>query len=123
MPTAIDFLDGLMPSGGIEAMYAANKALALEARCLLAERLSLELPAPDEMIGSLATLPLPDGPPVEAGTTDSLAQALFAKHRIELPVVHWPKAGRRWFRISAMIYNERAEYERLGEALAEEIAR
>lgn len=121
VPTVIDFLDTLLPSGGIKAVYAANKALALEGRAILAERLGVDVPAPAEMIGSIATLPLPDGAPIETGQTDPLGQVLFQKHRIEVPVVHWPTTGKRWFRVSAAIYNERADYERLADALAEEL--
>ena len=122
VPTAIDFLETLLPGGGIEAVYAANKALVLEGRRIISERLGLEPSAPADMIGSIATLPLPDGPPPELGRTDALAQALFRKHRIEVPVVHWPESGRRWFRISAASYNELAHYERLAEALAIELS-
>ena len=102
-------------------MYAVNKALVLEGRRVISERLGLEPHAPAEMIGSIATLPLPDGPPPELGRTDALGQALFRKHRIEVPIVHWPESGRRWFRISAASYNETAHYERLAEALAIEL--
>lgn len=120
-PAAIDFLDGLLPSGGIEAVYAANKALALTGRSILMERLGVGAPAPEEMIGSIATLPLPDGPLPAMGQRDPLAIALYDKHRIEVPIVHWPATGRRWIRISAMIYNESTEYERLADALAAEL--
>ncbi len=121
VPTAMDFLGGLLPSGGFDALYAANKALALEGRGILVERLGLEAPAPAEMIGSIATMPLPAGALPEPGQRDPLAIALYDNHQIEVPIVHWPAAGRRWIRISAMVYNERSDYERLADALATEL--
>lgn len=120
VPVAIDFLDGLLP-GGIEAVYDANKALALEARRIVTERLGIEAPAPEDMIGSIVTLPLPDGLAPDLGATDALAQSLFKKHRIEIPVIHWPAPGKRWFRMSAMMYNEPADYEHLADALETEL--
>ena len=122
VPTALDFLEALLPEGGIDAVYAANKALVLEGREVISKRLGLESHAPAEMIGSIATLPLPDGPPPELGRNDALGQALFQKHRIEVPIVHWPRPGRRWFRISAASYNELDHYERLAQALAIELS-
>src|SRR5439155_964428 len=60
VPEAIRFLGGLLPGGWPELM-ARNRALALEARRILCEALAVTPPCPDEMIGSLATVPLPDG--------------------------------------------------------------
>ncbi len=122
VPTAIEFLSQVIPGGGIEAVYEANHALALEGRRILTERLGLEAPAPEEMLGSIVTLPLPAGPPTVMGRVDALAQVLFEKHRIEVPIVHWPEPGRRWFRISAMLYNAPADYEHLADALEAELA-
>jgi isopenicillin-N epimerase len=66
-------------------------------------------------------MPLPAGALPEPGQRDPLAIALYDNHQIEVPIVHWPAAGRRWIRISAMVYNERSDYERLADALATEL--
>jgi isopenicillin-N epimerase len=63
------------------------------------------------MLGSLASVPLPDGP------REPLRAALFDKYRIEVPVMAWPAAPRRLVRVSAQLYNATADYERLAAAL------
>ena len=45
--------------GGWPAVMAANHALALAGRDLVAAALGVEAPAPDAMLGSMAALPLP----------------------------------------------------------------
>jgi isopenicillin-N epimerase len=47
---------------------------------------------------------------------DPLQDELFAKG-IEVPIIPWPDPPRRLVRVSAQVYNERADYERLVEAL------
>lgn len=121
VPTAIDFLEGVLP-GGIQAVRAHNRALVLEGRGILCEALGVSPPAPDSMVGSLVTLPLPaspaDAPP--SGRVDPLQLALFERHRVEVPIMHWPAKGRRWVRISAQVYNDRSDYERLAAGLVAE---
>lgn len=121
VPSAIDFLEGVLP-GGLPAVRAHNRALVLEGQGVLCEALGVQPPAPDSMRGSLVTLPLPasapDAPP--SGRVDPLQLALFERHRIEVPIVHWPVKGRRWVRISAQVYNDRADYERLAAGLVAE---
>ncbi|MEM6674569.1 MAG: aminotransferase class V-fold PLP-dependent enzyme [Planctomycetota bacterium] len=116
VPIALRFLDEVVP-GGIARVREMNRALALEGRSILCDALGCEPPAPESMIGSLATLPLPDGPPPPMGRHDALHGELFDRHRIEVPVVHWPELGRRWIRISAQLYNDRSDYEKLADAL------
>lgn len=120
LPRALDFLSSLRP-GGIEAHMAANHALAVEGARVIRTALQVESQAPESMLGSMATIPLPDGPPAPEGRTDLLQQRLFEHHRIEVPIAHWPVPGKRWVRISAQAYNELGDYERLAEALAEEL--
>jgi isopenicillin-N epimerase len=119
IPYALRYLDGLVP-GGLSALMPMNHALALEARRILVDRLGLEVPCPDEMVGSMAAVELPDGRGVDA---ESLHQMLQEKWRIEVPVFAWPAAPKRLVRVSAQIYNQRAQYERLADALDNELRR
>jgi isopenicillin-N epimerase len=125
LPEALRFIQGLLP-GGFPALAEHNRRTALAARARLCDALGCAPPAPDSMIGALATIPLPDGDGAPCPSPlylDPLQEALFSRHGIEVPVVPWPAPPRRLLRISAQIYNDRADYERLASALAEELAR
>ena len=117
VPRALEVLESLTP-GGWDEVRTTNRRLALAARSLLAEFLDCGLPCPDEMIGSLAALPLPDGEPGSLLTTGPLQAALLEDFRIEVPVMTWPTAPKRLVRVSAQLYNHHDQYERLGRALA-----
>jgi len=123
VPKAIEYLPTLV-EGGWPALMARNRALALEARRLLCAAAGTPPPCPDEMVGSLAAVRLPDGT-AEVGwrRPDPLQPRLFEDWRIEVPVMSWPAAPRRLVRISAQLYNRREHYERLAEALRKELAR
>src|SRR6266542_1316810 len=123
VPAAIEYLGSLLP-GGWPALMAANHALALEARELLCVAAGSTPPCPDEMVGSLASIVLPDGPPADIGwrRPHPLLRRLFDGWGIEVPVMSWPAAPRRLLRISAQLYNPRDHYARLAEALAKELA-
>jgi isopenicillin-N epimerase len=121
VPAALAAIESCERGGWPEVMQK-NRALALEARALLASALGVKVPAPEEMIGALAALPVPgvaQGPGALPGSggLDPLQDRLFTEHRIEVPVFSWPGAGRRLIRIAAQRYNRRADYERLAEAL------
>jgi isopenicillin-N epimerase len=107
---AIRFMGSLLPGGWVEIMRR-NHALALRGRDILASALSIEVPAPDDMLGSMAALPLPDG------DADALHDKLLEEFRIEVPIMAWPHPPRRVLRISAHVYNEEREYADLAEAL------
>lgn len=118
IPTAIDHLASLVP-GGFSEVMRHNRALALEARDLLCATLGVEAPAPDDMIGALAAVPLPDGdggyaPPLYL---DALQERLWVEHRIEVPIIPWPRPPKRLVRVSAQLHNTRADYEKLAVAL------
>jgi isopenicillin-N epimerase len=118
VPTALEFMGSLLLGGWTDLM-ARNHALALAARDVLASELGIGPPAPDEMIGSMATLPLPDGTATRAASLygDALQDELLERDGIEVPVVPWPRPPKRLIRVSAQAYNDLAEYERLADAL------
>lgn len=119
---AIRLLGGLLP-GGWPEVRARNHALVLAGRDLLTAALGIPAPAPDAMLGSLAAVPLPDGPTSEVGhdALDPLQRTLFTRHRIEVPLPPWPAPPRRLIRIAAQLYNRVNEYEALARALRLEL--
>jgi isopenicillin-N epimerase len=118
VPEAIRFVGGLMP-GGWPEIYARNRAMALEARRRLCEALDSAPVAPDSMIGSLASISLPDALPGASPLPQSepLHRALADEYGIEVPVFVWPSPPKRLLRISAHLYNTEADYENVARAL------
>jgi isopenicillin-N epimerase len=123
VPVAIEFMGSLLPGGWREVMQR-NRALALAGRKLLCEALQLPLPCPDAMIGSIASIPISDGktmkPPKTPLYLDALQELLFAKWKIEVPIIPWPAPPKRLLRISAQLYNSLPQYEYLRAALLKE---
>ncbi len=111
LPVALDFLDKLMP-GGHAAVMEANHAKALAARLIIQETLGASTLAPDDMIGTMAAIQLPDSP-----ATATLGARLMKDHKIEVPITGFPDWPHQMVRVSAMPYNALAEYERLARAL------
>ena len=119
VPNAIDYVGALVPGGWPEVMRR-NRELALEARRTLCDALRIPLPCPDDMVGSLAAVPLPDGTLTDVTwrQREPLQSRLFDDWGIEVPIHSWPRAPRRLVRISAQLYNGRADYVRLADAIA-----
>jgi isopenicillin-N epimerase len=116
VPAAIDCVGSLLPGGWPEVMRR-NRATVLAGRRRLCEALAVEPPAPESMIGSLASLPLPDARAARVPGLDPLQETLYREHLIEVPVSAWPAPPRRLLRISAQLYNGPSDYERLAAAL------
>jgi isopenicillin-N epimerase len=118
VPEAIRWLGRLLP-GGWRELRERNHELAVQARRLLCDRLEVEPPGPEYMLGAMATIPLPErfqGVP-QSGKIDAEQLRLYDKFGIEVPFFRIGNPERRYVRISAQIYNSLAEYERLAEAL------
>ena len=118
IPEALRFMGSLLP-GGWEGVRAHNRALVLRGRTILCETLGIEAPAPESMIGSLATVPLPPG---LAPSPEGITGALFERYHIEVPTWFWPAAPARILRVSAQVYNDESQYTRLAAALTEVLA-
>jgi len=121
VPAALEFMDSLLP-GGWDDVREHNHSLALAARSLLCTALDLEPYCPDDMIGSIASLPLPPGsvePPTSPLYADPLQDTLLDCYGIEVPVIPWPAVPQRLVRLSAQLYNTLDQYQRLAAALRE----
>lgn len=121
IPDALRFLGSLLP-GGWPDLRRRNRALALEGRRFLLDALDVAPPAPEEMIGSIASVPLPDdrsGAPRVPFEWHPLQRALFEQTAVEVPVMTWPAPPKRQIRISAQLYNSAADYRALAGALAD----
>lgn len=116
VPEVIRFMNSLLPNGW-SALMEHNHKQAVKARQILCDMLSIPLPSPNEMIGSMAGVPLPKN------TTSSLQDTLLDCFGIEVPVIPWPTLDQTLIRISAQIYNTQVQYEYLASVLSNLLAK
>lgn len=117
---AIGWMENLLP-GGWPELRKRNHELAVQARRLLCDRLNVAPPCPESMLGFMATIPLPDAwqskPP--SGKIDDDQLRLYDQFGIEVPFNRLETDKKRYFRISAQVYNRIGDYEVLARALKE----
>ena len=120
VPEALRCVGSLRPGGWAEVMRC-NRELALAGRALLCQALNIEIPCPDECIGTLVSVPIPDAassePPASPLYADPLQDQLLRDYNIEVPIVPWPALPKRLLRISAQLYNSLQQYQCLCAAL------
>ena len=114
VPEAIAFMGSLLPGGWTQLMQQ-NHHLVLQGRQLLCEALEVQPPCPEEMIGSMAVVPLPAM--LENCDFMSIHDELFDKFGIQVPMIPWQEKPRLLVRISAQIYNTPEQYEYLAKVL------
>lgn len=110
LPSALDFLDSLHPSG-LAGLMDSNHRNALAARRILCESLTIDSVPPSSMIGSMAAVPLPLDNAEEA---EQLRKDLRSQ-QFEVPV--FEACGRQILRVSMQAYNSLGQVERLGQVL------
>ena len=100
---------------------ARNRSLALEARRILLDALGTPPPAPESMIGSIASVPLPAPAPRSAaeGLSHEERMDWFRARGVETWLYTWACPGGMLLRVSAQLYDAREEYVRLAELLRE----
>lgn len=109
VPDAVATMSALHPDG-LAGLAAANAALAREARDHLCQALGIPAPVPDDMLGSMAALPLP-------GESSSMLDPLAGVLREHGFVVAAFGGARRVLRVSAHAYNTADEYAELATIL------
>jgi isopenicillin-N epimerase len=117
IPESVRFIGSLLPAGWPQVM-AANRALTLQARALMLRSLGVDAPCPEAMIGSMASIPLPAaaaGSP--AFPFDRVAlHAWFRERGVETWLYPHPLP---LLRISAQLYNDLGQFEKLAVLLEE----
>ncbi|MCH2102075.1 MAG: aminotransferase class V-fold PLP-dependent enzyme [Planctomycetes bacterium] len=120
IPAAIQIVEEQI-EGGWPGLRAHNRELVMQARRVLLDRLQMNSPAPEEMLGAMASIALPTLNTPALDNWDPLQSALREQYRIEVPVFGWGGRGgmrrHRCLRISAQYYNQAEDYARLAEAL------
>ena len=120
VPKAIEWVGQLHPKGWPGIMKRNNR-LALAARSYLFESLNWQPTAPASMIGSMVSFHMPDAetntPPTSPLYADPLQEKLWGEHRVEVPIIPWPRPPKRLMRISAQLYNTAEDYSKLSESL------
>ena len=105
----------LLREWGVDAVYAYIHHLAWQGALLLSERWRTTVETPREMIGAMATVPLAQSAGATVEDAARLRLALLVEDRIEVQLHAW--RGRLWARVSAQVYNELADIERLALAV------
>ncbi|MFT4547103.1 MAG: isopenicillin-N epimerase [Verrucomicrobiales bacterium] len=120
---ATEVMGGLL-HGGWDELRAANRDLAVEAQEILCGALGIDAPCPEEMLGSMVTVPIPDSAvdaeaPSVPMYVDPLQNLLLEKYGIEVPIFPWPGFPQRVLRVSCQAYNSSPQYVKLALALKE----
>jgi len=110
-PEAIAFLRDL----GVDDVRAYNHDLAWEAARFLSRRWGTKLGMGEAMVGTMATVPLPERLGSTRDDAARLRDALLFEDRIEIQLHAW--RDRLWVRVSAQVYNDIRDIERLASAV------
>lgn len=123
VPAAVEFGDRLLP-GGWPALMSRGHSLALHGRDRLCSVLGTLPPVPDDMLGSMVAVPLPEqGTDPRDLASDPLSRA-FREAGIQVVITCWPQrpaSGEPWHRVirlSAAPYTDEGDLNRLAAVLA-----
>lgn len=123
VPAAMEFGDRLLP-GGWPALMSRGHSLALHGRDRLCSVLGALPPVPDDMLGSMVAVPLPEqGTDPRDLASDPLSRA-FREAGIQIVITCWPQrpaSGEPWHRVirlSAAPYTDEGDLNRLAAVLA-----
>jgi isopenicillin-N epimerase len=110
-PTALSWLREL----GSANVARYNHELAWQAGQVLSASWGSACSVPESMVGTMICARLPEAAGASQEAADALRARLLFEHAIEVPLI--AMSGAIWARVSAQIYNELADIERLAEAV------
>lgn len=125
VPLCISYMGSLHPRGW-RGVMERNRSLALRARDALCRALGIDPPAPDDLIGSMASVPLParrEGAPVRPSRYhDALQDDILGLGRAQAPIFVLEEPRRRIARVSCQLYNSLSQMELYARLLVEALA-
>jgi isopenicillin-N epimerase len=107
VPAAIQFIEAL----GVVRYREHLRSLASDAAAMICEAWGVALPSPITMSHSMVTIPLPIDEVASAEGVARWRMTLLREHGIEAPI--HAIYGKLHVRISAQVYNEMVDYEKL----------
>ena len=110
-PSALAFMREL----GVDAVQAYNHTLAWEGAHRLAAAWRTRFDVPESMVGTMATVPLPEPFGRTRAEAVALRDGLLFDDGIEAPIHAY--RDRLWVRISAQVYNDMSDIDRLASAV------
>lgn len=119
VPLAIETIGKLVP-GGWDEVRSRNRALVKQMRDVVLRAIGATPAVPDSLLGMMATIPLPNATTGQGalpgmGALDPLQDALWHRHRIEVPLFTFE--GKRCLRVSAHLHSTLADAEKLAAVL------
>jgi len=111
-PQGIAFITDFL---GAAAMRAYNHALAWQAAGSLSARWGLPWQTPEHLVGCMVTVPLPPRLGTIPEDAARLREWLLVERDIEVAIV--ARGGCLWARVSAQVYNDMSDIERLADAI------
>lgn len=107
IPAALDFAEAQDAAGARDY----RRELILDWRQRLTAEWKTECAGPTEMSAAMVTVRMPIGGPANIGRARAIGAALWRHGRVEVPVL--PLGDRLWVRLSAQIYNQDSDLDRL----------
>ena len=106
----------LLRDWDFDACLGSMHGLAWDAAHTLANRWGLTFEIPRSMVGAMVTVPMPQSLGATPDDASRVRLSLLMDDRIEVQVTAW--RGRLWTRVSAQVYNDHFDIERLADAVA-----
>jgi isopenicillin-N epimerase len=119
VPAALEQVAAMVP-GGWDEVRSRSRALVRAMRAVLLDVVGGPPAVPESLLGMMATVVLPAStgsrlPLTVGGGLDPLQDALWERHRIEVPVFTF--AGQKCLRVSAHLHSSLVDAQKLAEAL------
>lgn len=120
IPVSIAHMGAQLP-GGWDELRKRNHDLVVKGAKLICDAIGIEQRVPESMIGTMVSIPLPGVCEPGELMGESLWDRLYLNHGIQVPIWDLPGVHARVMRVSAQLYNGIGDFEKLADAIKQEI--